>query len=600
MWLKLLSREAKEDVETAWRENPLFSLQNGLPEVNHVVLLELVRSTGAAPLFARFLLHLPRRQIGAELRRLTEHVRSAPAGEEDVRFLLEMWWELWKGGDEPDAGDEESLETMFADRFSRLFSDSSRAAKRQKLDPVDSAASPADTDILHILLHALKDLSHLVSSTDVCLQALCICLDALYTSFLITQQVALPVAEKLDVLCEAIHSRAASDSLSPELVADAQRDLRASLVPSPFQSSIVKLSEALRIVTELARRWGEKGLLAVAPCHSAFRLQRSVRRVLAALHEAPAEEKNALCDLLRSLDLPAAGNAPDIHAEVTAVIVAHRLQEYQSFAELFAGQTSWALSNSWLLCLEENQASFRQHGALLSLSSTLLSLLYADSPDVSRCRKLMKVAADIFSALPLEDKNGALAAMLRLSNRGFFKHSVPSAVTAGFEQEVNMAFNCIIQGGGGASAAASQGNLATAVSLVARVAFQNPEAALKSCCLSAVFNKGAFSLMADILQQLPGLQTQSGGGTEGEPKDGGRSLLCRCLQQTVGSKSMSPSEKQQLLKFLALLMTPHAINEEEGTKQSFLSPQEVVNTFVLPNISSMGEDATACYCLNPE
>lgn len=115
---------------------------------------------------------------------------------------------------------------------------------------------------------------------------------------------------------------------------------------------------------------------------------------------------------------------------------------------------------------------------------------------------------------------------------------------------------------------------------------------MKSCCLSAVFNKGAFSLMASILQQLPGLQTQSGGGTEGEPKDGGGSLLCRCLQQAVGTKSMSVSEKQQLLKFLALLMTPHALNEEDGTKRSFLSPQEVVNTFVLPNISSTGEDGS--------
>ncbi|XP_014871621.1 gem-associated protein 4 [Poecilia latipinna] len=600
VWLKLLSREAKEDVEKAWRENPFFSLQNSFPEVNHAVLLELVKSTAAAPIFARFLLHLPQDRIAMELGRLTEHVRSDPAGEEDVRFFLEVWWELWKVREELKSQTEETIEAMFANQFARLSSDSPHTAKRLKLDSAEMTASSVNTDILHVLFNALKDMMDMVASTDVCFQSLSVSLDALYTSFLITQEVVLPITEKLDILCKTIGCRGEIETLSAELIRDAQKDLSASLSPSRFQPSTMKLSEALKIITGLAQFWKDKGLLVVSdpstPCFSAVRLQRSIQRVLTALDEAPeaAAETDALRDLLKSLDLPADENAPDIQAQVTTVIIAHRLQDYHSFAELFAGKASWAHSEFWVHCLDENQAAFRQHRTLLRLSSTLMSLLHAENSDISRCRKLMKTAADIFSALSLEDKNQTLAAMLGLSSKGFFKQPVPSAVTEGFQQELNMAFNCIIQGGGGASAAVSQGNLTTAVSLVARVAFQNPEAAIKSCCHSAVFNKGAFSLMAKILQQLPGLKAQLGGKNEGEPKDdkvnaaSGRNLLCRCLQDTIRSKSMSASEKQQLLKFLGLLMTPDVMNEEK--KESFLLPQEVVNTFVLPNLSAVGDD----------
>ncbi|XP_032401560.1 gem-associated protein 4 [Xiphophorus hellerii] len=602
VWLKLLSREAREDVEKAWRENPFFSLQNSLPEMNHAVLMELVKSTAAAPIFARFLLLLPRDRIAMELGRLTEHVRSEPSGEDDVRFFLEVWWELWKGREELKSETEETIEMMFANQFARLSSDSPHAAKRLKLDSAEMTASSPNTDILHVLFNALKDMTDLVASTNVCFQSLSISLDALYTSFLITQEIFLPVTEKLDVLCKMTNCRGEIETLSAELIRDAQKDLSASLSPSPFQPSTMKLSEALKIITCLVQFWKDKGLLVVSnpltPCFSTVRLQRSIQRVLTALDEVPetVTETNTLRDLLKSLDLPAAENTPDIQAQVTAVIIAHRMQDYQSFAELFAGQASWARSELWVHCLEENQAAFRQHRTLFSLSSTLMSLLHAENSDVSQCRKLMKIAADIFSALSLEDKNQTLAAMLRLSSRGFFKQPVPYAVTEGFQQELNMAFNCIIQGGGGASAAVSQGNLTTAISLVARVAFQNPEAALKSCCHSAIFNRGAFSLMAKILQQLPGLKAQLGGKNEGEPKDdkvsaaSGRSLLCRCLQDTVRSKSMSASEKQQLLKFLGLLMTPDVMTEEEKKKQSFLLPQEVVNTFVLPSLSAVGDD----------
>ncbi|XP_059187573.1 gem-associated protein 4 [Centropristis striata] len=603
MWLKVLCKETGEDVEVSWRENPFFPLQNSLPEVNHVVLLEVVISTAAARIFSHFLLSLPQMQICTELERLVQHVRSSPTREEDVRLFLNVWWELWRGRDEQKAEGEASIEMMFARQFARLSSSSlsPQAAKRLKLDASDLTASLPTSDVLHILLHALKDVKDHISTPNLCLQALSIALDALYTAFLIDQAAILPTKEKMHFLSTVVSIREKNDE-GPELIQEAQRDLRASHTPSQFRPSRMKLGEALKIITELVQFWQTRGLLEVCgsskPSYSAFRLEQSVQRVLKALQKTPEMEtmKKILTGLLESLAFPATESTPDVNARVAMIIINHHLEDYRDFAVLFASKKNWgACDELWINCLEKNPVAFQQHDTLIKLSSTLMSKLSGDDTNVGQCRKLMKVIADIFSALSLKDKNKALVAMLRLSSRGFFGHSVPSAVTDGFEQELNMAFNCIIQGGGGAAAA--QGNLNTAVSLVARVAFQNPEAALRSCCHSAVFNKGAFSLMAKILQQLPGLRGQTKRRDEAEERtDEGKddrsssTLLCRCLQEIIKTKSLTANEKEQFLKFLGLLMVPVMTAEgDEEQKQSFLTPQEVVNIFVLPHLSAAGQ-----------
>ncbi|XP_071760182.2 gem-associated protein 4 [Centroberyx gerrardi] len=621
LWSKLLCREAGEDRETGWKENPFFPIQNSLPEVSHVVLLELVKSMAAAEIFGRLLLCLHQAQICTELGRLAQHVGCHPTSEDDVRLFLVVWWELWKGRAERTAGGEDSLEKMFADQFACLSSQSAglspKAAKRFKLDTSDHPSSPSvsslTTDVLSVLLHALRDIRDHISTTDLCLQALSVALDALYTSFLIDRAVVLPTDQKMHILSKVVSIRERNDEkLSPELLQEAQRDLRASHSPSPFQPSRMKLTQALKIVTELAQFWRNSGLLkkcdGTNPSYSAFKLEQSVQRVLKALEGVDVPEtvsemddqqtlsnmKNILRGVLESLAFPALESSPEVNARVTMAIINHRLEDYQEFAVLFATEKSWAASDEHLLdCLERNQAAFQQHETLIKLASTLMSKFHSDTADVSQCRKLMKVIVDIFSALSLEHKNKVLAATLRSSTRGFCGRSVPSAMTDGFGQELNMAFNCIIQGGRGASAAVLQGNLSTAISLVARVAFQNPEATLRCCCHSAVFNKGAFSLMAKILQQLPGLrgrerkeEAQSNGEEKGGKEAEEKSLLCSCLQETIRTKSLSANEKEQFLRFLGLLMRPEMEVEGEE-RQSFLSPQEVVGAFVLPNLSTM-------------
>ncbi|KAL6104994.1 gemin4 [Pungitius sinensis] len=599
VWLKVLCGETGEDVETSWRDNPFFPLQNGLPPLNRVVLLEVVKSTATARIFARFLAALPGAQVCGELESLARHV----SGEDDVGLFLEVWWELWKGGDEREAGAEDTAEAAFARQFARLVSESSaaspRAAKRLKLDASDPPPSPPSSDVLHILLHALRDLKGQVSTAELCLRALCVSLDALYTSFL-ADRAALPAEEKLRLLCEVLAIREQSEEeLTPELIREAQRDVQASHVPSRFEPARMKLAEALAIVTEVAQFWRDGGLLAACgggskPSRSALRLERSVRRVLAGLKKADVTEtdggeKEALRALLESLAPPPSESRPDLSARVAAAVVDHRLDGYQDVALLFASERTWAARDVlWTDCLERNQAAFQRLDALLQVTSALEDKLRGDGADAAQCRRLTKVAADVFSALSLKDRNAALAAALRRSGGGLFGGSAPAAVTQGFEQELNMAFNCIIQGGG---AMAARGNLNTAVSLVARVAFQNPQATLKACCHSAVFNKGAFSLMAQILQQLHGLRGQGGGGAadveaEGGGGPGGGALLCRCLRETIGTKSLSANDEEQLLGFLGLLMAPVEGQEEEGW--SFLAPREVVNVFVLPNISTAG------------
>ncbi|XP_077421829.1 gem-associated protein 4 isoform X2 [Vanacampus margaritifer] len=593
VWLKLLSKEHEEDVEEAWRKSPFFPLQNPLPEVNYTLLIELLKSLSAVDTFAHFLLCLPLRQMCSELERWSEHLKSNPVGEDDVHFFLELWWQVWKGRDQQFAEGQDSIEMSFANQVARLTSQPARlthhAAKRLKLD---SSVLSNNTDVLDILLHTLTHVNDVISKPEDCFHALSNCLDALYTTFLTDHSVVLPIKDKVEFLSKAMSIREKNgDKLSSELIQESQQDLRASSTPSQFQPSRLSLREALKSVSDLTLLWQNRDLLKACKSspvsYATFKLQQSVLRMLAALKHVTMTgeeeaEKNKLRRLLAEMAFPIVESSCEVSMRVAVTIISHRLEDFHDVTELFAGEKSWvARDEQWLECLEKNQAAFQRCDALIQLASTLTSQLRSEKFGVSRGRRLLKVVTAVFTALSLEDKNKALAAVLQSSSKGFFGCSGSSALVASFEQELNMAFNCIIQGGGVAPTA--EGNLSTAVSLVARVAFQNPEATLRSCCHSALVNKGAFSLMSKILKQLSGLA----GWTESkEERDGRRNptrLICRCLQKVVSSRSLSDNEKEQFLKFVALLMLPVATGGEE--KETLLSPQELVNTFVLPNLA---------------
>uniref|UniRef100_A0A8C6WLB7 Gem-associated protein 4 n=1 Tax=Neogobius melanostomus TaxID=47308 RepID=A0A8C6WLB7_9GOBI len=577
VWLKLLSAEAEEDIEVTWRESSVFALQNGLPDLNRVVFLELVRSTTSINHFTRLLLCLPPSLLCAELQKFVQHISSSPVREEDLHFFLGVWQELWRIEDVQ----SDSTEEMFAREVSRLSSNAlQQPAKRIKLD------TPDCPDILYILFHALRDLKDQITAAELGFRALSISLNALYTSFLIDAEAGISTKEKLEILTQMATIRERNnEKLSPKMVADSLKDLKATQVPSKFKPLQLNLGQVLAIIAEVTKGWFNNGLLKVEdrsnPSYSMFTLKLSLQNVFVALDETSETiDYTFLKNLFDSLDFSKVDASPDFAAKITMTVISHKMDDYLNFALLFAGEKSWAACDeSYIDFLEKNQSAFRDHEAVVQLAQSIVGKFNSGSVDVGHYRKLMKVTADIFSALNVNDKNKALAAVMDISTRGFFGSNTPPTVTTSFEQELNMAFNCIIQGGGGTSVCS---NLNTAASLVARVAFQNPEAAVKAMCNSAISNKGAFTIMAKILQLLLGL---SGRLNESARDTGGKGLLCKCVKGIMKAKQMSQDEKEQLVKFLCLLMQPAEGAEGEGRGQSFILPQMVIYAFVLPNLA---------------
>ncbi|KAK7883152.1 hypothetical protein WMY93_029326 [Mugilogobius chulae] len=580
VWLKLLCVEEGESVEVTWKESPIFALQNGLPELNRTVLLELVRSTTSISIFARLLLCLPPSQLCSEVEKLIRHVSSSPVREEDVTLFFDVWWELWTCKN----AQKDATEEMFTREVARMSLNSSqKPAKRLKLDLPTSSS-----DLVHILFHAFSNLKDQICEHGLVFKALSVTINAFYTAFLFDEGLVFPTQEKLDILSEIATIREKNDEkFGAKMILESLKDLNSIQGPSRVKPVQMKLEEALQIVEDVTYNWECKGLLQVEEkadiSYSVFKTKLGLRNVFAAFENAKRSKDSSLYSTFRQKDWMIHKNLAvscDVRAEIAKTIIAHKLDDYENFALLFAGENSWTTCDkTYIDFLEKNQSAFKEQNTLIKLTESIVAKLRAGSVDVSHYRKLMKVTADIFSALSLDDKNKVLAAVLGICRRGFFGFNTPPTVTSSFEQELNMAFNCIIQGGGGTSAAS---NLSTAVSLVARVAFQNPEAAVRAMCSSAISNKGAFAIMGKMLQELPGL---SGRLTEEKQGEEEKDLVCGCVEDIVKAKQMSRDEKEQLVKFLCLLMQPVETSEGERRREGFLSPQRVICAFVLPNLA---------------
>ncbi|KAM9453683.1 gem-associated protein 4-like [Salvelinus alpinus] len=594
LWSKLLGRESDEDMEIGWRENPFFSLQNSLPDINRTVMFELVKLKGFSQIYAQLLLCLPSSHLSSELEKLVQHV-TRNSTEEDVRVLLEVWWELWKG--RGGRQEEDDLDKVFTNQWTRLTNTtglSPQAAKRFKSDPDTPTSPPSTTDVLSILFHALEEMKEHLSTSDLCYRALSNCLDSLYTSHLIDQAIILPAEVQLQSLTSTVIVRKRHAGIEKfdlvQVISEAHSDLKAAHTPSQFKPCGMTLMQALQTVSQLTQAWEKRGLLEMTdsgdPGVLALCLKSCLARVLESLEERAMSEtmdegerqtlnnvQSTFRGLLGSLSFPDTERNAGEMAHIAVAIINHRLEGFQDFTMLFATELSWSLSmEEWISCLERNKTAFQRKDIVMKLVSTLIAKCQIDTEEVEHCRKLKDIIVNIFAELPLAEKNTTLAEMLTFSKKGL-QGSLPLAVTEGFSEELNMAFNCIIQGG------AAQNNLSLAVAAIARVAFQNPEATLRRCCHLAVVNHGAHSLLSKILQQLSGLRGGAPGCTEGTG-----SLLCSCLQDTAMTKLSSAKEEDQFLHFLVALMQPSI--SESG--QSFLHPEEVVCTFVLPHLSPSG------------
>ncbi|XP_046891768.1 gem-associated protein 4 [Hypomesus transpacificus] len=589
VWSKLLASESGEDVERGWRENPLFPVQSSLPEVNSVVLLELTKALKAAPLYAGLLLGLAPERQSLELERLVQHLTCCPTPE-DGWLLLQVWRELWRAGGE---GAEDDLSRVFAEQCARLPNPPSdlpsQAAKRFKLDPEKATPPPQSssaTSVLSILLQAMEDLRHYFLTPDLCFSGLSILLDSLSTCYL-RDSAPLPAPIWLQHLTRAVALREMQDGSEScelvQLVREAQTDMHAAFSPSRFKECGLGLGRLLGAVSELLLTWDS--LLKTdssIPSPSALSLQASLMRTLESLSQsdtrtqadtqAMKDFQKQLTEVLENLSLPKPESTLAEQARVALVVLEHRLEGNEELAAMLAAELSWSPGEEeWISCLERNKMAFLQTALVMKLVSTLVATCQSSS-DAGHSRRLKNLILDIFSQLPQADKNTALAEILICSSRGL--HGVlPLTLSQDFPQELNMAFNCLTQGG----VASEKDNVSAAVVAVARVAFQNPEATLERCCRMALCHRGGHTLLANILCQLPGLK--------GGARDGGRGLLLCCLEKAVGSRLASAQEEDQLLHFLLALMTP-CVTQGLENGQSFLSPQEVVCAFVLPHLSS--------------
>ncbi|KAM9469447.1 gem-associated protein 4 [Clarias gariepinus] len=588
LWSKILENENGEDLDSRWRENPLFALQNSLPDINHTVMFELIKSMGFFSIYVELLQCFESVQQCTELERLVKHVTRNSTDDDDVKFLLEVWWELLKGKKET----VDNLDQIFTAQCVRIPETipdcSSHASKRFKPDP---DLDMSTTCIMSILFQALKDIKDTILSSEICYFALSNCLDMLYTFYLLDHATDLPAETKLQKIARSVSLEKRNNALEGvdllQAINESQRDLAATLTPAQSKPCGITLIQAIDTVLEVIQVWKNRQLLnmpANDPSSLAIRLKDSLARVIKSLelqfgNQGENEQtvnilKSNLEDLLASWSLNVPESPWNEIATVAITIIDGNLKGFEDLPKLFASRLSQTLSDTeWLSCLERNKGVFVKKDLVMALVSSLISKCQSDA-DIKHCKKLKDIVVEIFSQLPLPDKNAILSEILILSKKGLYG-CLPSSVTVDFDQELNLAFNCIIQGD-------AKSSLSSAINAVARMAFLNPEATVHRCCHMAVVNLGAHTFLSQILRQLPGLMSTSRDPSGTRNKES--NLLCRCLKETMWNKLASPQEEDQFLCFLSALMESK-MTDQSGAELSFLLPEDIVHAFVLPFLS---------------
>ncbi|MBN3287244.1 GEMI4 protein, partial [Polyodon spathula] len=615
LWAKLLHPELDEtgfnqDVDRRWKEDLFFSVENILPSISYAVLFELVKSMGASELFVEFLSALPEEASRTELSKLADHVLGDTCAE-DVRFFLDVWWELlkYKEGEDP-------VVMAFAAQAARYICRSSeevstQPSKRFKPDP----DSPQSSCVVSLFLDGINKMKDRVNSLQLQCYALANALDTLYTVFLLDSRAELPVEVYLQNVSRVVEIRGyyCEEKLDKcevrrkaglaENVREAEREVAAAHKPSRFKPSIT-LIQSLKVFKELIQAWGNKehstSKLSAEGCngYAVSRLKNCLPRARKALEALPIWDSLSECDqqmvrelnqslraLLEEIPLPSleTGSAEgSVLAPVAMAIIDHRLERHQEVCCVFASNVSWVFpGDDWMDCLEKNADAFRNPDLVLKLSGTLRSVSFSNvGPEgLAKVKKLKEILVDVFSELPLPHKNTVLAGILSSCGRKGLCTTFPKTMTDCFEKELNLAFNCIIQ-------SEAQHSLDSAVASIARVALQSPEAVLQRACHLAVVNLGAHKLLAQILKRLPGLSCTGASSSE-------TSLLADCLKEAAWGKLSSSKEEDQFLDFLDSLMEPcQPLGDEIPTR--LLQPAEVTKAFVLPHLTDSTSSIGLC------
>ncbi|XP_060114961.1 gem-associated protein 4 [Heteronotia binoei] len=587
LWSKILLSDASSpSANQRWKEDVFFSVSNMIPDVNHTILFELFKAVNAPRLFAQLLLVLPEHVCQKELETFVEYIANETTPE-DVSFFLDVWWEILKHKD----GQEDRVTLLFGVFSRQHLSDADEPPHVLKRFKSDAPESPVIVGLLRALMEGLKLIKESVGPAKVKCYALANLADVL--SLLVPAEgepASLPAQVYLDKISSVVTlwSRDLQNRYNKrgldEKVKEAERSVSLLNMATPGSSP---LAGHLGFLRSLLDEWSVElqGLLGNPQeiSYESYRFLDSLDSLgkkltgcakLGDLDKEMALEMLELGDLianfLKRVSPQVRGKNSDsgLMASVAMVIIEQKMERHEEMCSIFASEKSWASSKDWAACLTKNKELFQKPELVLKLLETAASLgPVADSAESREEQvKTAKVILECYTELSLPDKNAVISGVLsRWGRQGLSGILKPFA--EGFPEELNIAFNQIIQ-------SASGEGFKKVVNSVSRLAVLNPEATVKKICNLAVANLGTHQFLAEILCSFPALNFEEPHG-----QDESISLVLGCLKETVMDKLSSAKEKEQFLEFLVRLMQPSGDNP-------LLAPAKVTQNLIIPFLKS--------------
>ncbi|XP_051891536.1 gem-associated protein 4 [Pristis pectinata] len=621
VWAKLLNSNANEvnnkekidsdaECDRRWKEDLFFSAEGMIPEINHTVLFELVKSLGAAEVFVELLSVLPAGTCHLEMTRFLDHVLDATS-DEDVAIFLDVWWELLKLNE----GQKDEIVQTFGDEVKKYLARSAdefcHSSKRLKLDPDISYLPPESSGNLSIpflFLDGLKKMKAHVTPYVYKCSALVKLIDTLCKSLLSDSSVELSAEVYLQKLSKLIVLGNPMTQLFPVtksfvwIVKKSERELRASYQKSAFQLQQGELAPGIELLADIFQSWAteiqtelkndtntERRSLALYRIVESLKYLNQVSPLIQNCKMVPQNTKEILSDVILSSSSfvqkfdscmlsDDAATIDKVKMAVALTIIDSRMERYEEIRDIFASTPSWAFSESgWLDCLERNREIFQSTDLVLKLAGTLKDRSPCTSAEPSKVKRLKNVILDCLSALSISDKNKAFLGVLSAyGGKGLCGDG--GAIKDWFEEEVNMVFNCMTQ-------TEAVNSIDKAVTAVIRVAFLNPETTLQKMCHLAAVNLGAHKLFSKILKNLPALSYKDDQSPEGI------NILAQCLLETSIDSLASTKEENQFLEFLTSMMEPGEVIDQDPPLP-LLQPAHVVKIFVLPYLTGGNSNIT--------
>ncbi|XP_048222287.1 gem-associated protein 4 [Perognathus longimembris pacificus] len=586
IWAKVLQPYpvSPSDTETRWQEDVFFSVGNMIPNINHTVLFELLKSLEASGLFIELLMALPTTICRTELEHFLEHM-TVDTSSKDVAFFLDVWWEMMKHkGNQQDP--LLSQFTIMAHKYLPSSDEFSHPPKRFKSDPDVCPTMP----LLAMLLNGLKKIQKRILCLGMKCCALANLADMLTVFALIEDEPQeVSATTYLDKLATVI-SVWNSDTQNPyhqqalaEKVKEAERDVSlTSLAKLPSET----ISVGFEFMHSLLREWGEELQVMLNSSqgtnYDSYRLCDSLtsfsqnlklyldttslskeeRQVVSELAECVKDFLQKTSRVLHNK------NVEDITASIAMAIIEQKMDRHMEMCYIFASEKKWAFSDEWVACLVSNRALFREPDLVLRLLETVMEVTVTDRaiPE-SQIKQVIGLILECYADLSLPDKNKVLSGVLHCWGRKGLSERLLDYLE-GFKEDLNTTFNQLTQ-------SASEQGLTKAVASVARLVILHPEVTVKKMCSMAVINLGTHRFLAQILTAFPALRF-----TEAQGPNSSTTFVVSCLKETVWTKFSTPKEEKQFLELLSCLMSP--VKPQGIPVAALLEPDEVLREFVLP------------------